>query len=212
MSEPFAGTAIGLSGWAPELLGRVDAFEIDALDPVFESARTRRRLASLATRDRAQILISASRFFLLGEDSAEREEKRSLLREICESTNAVACSMKLPPGFSRQEEMATRLGEFIRGWQRFGDGLPLRIDPGKSAYQPANSILTAEDPLWGNPLGSDYWRVHGWHESRWVRLYGAEDLERILSLSRKLRPRWIIFAHSQRRLQAPAFRQMAQGE
>lgn len=208
MIEAGADSAVGVSGWASELVGLVDAFEIDALDPLLESARERRRLASLAARGQAQILISASSFFFRpGEEPAEQEEKRSLLRELCASTNAVACSLKLPPGFCRQEGTAARLHEFIRGWRRDGEGVSLWVDPGKSGYDPADTILTAEDPLWGNPKRSDYWRIHGWHASRWVRLYGREELERIVLLSRKLRPRWIIFTHSQRRLQAPAFRE-----
>lgn len=70
---------------------------------------------------------------------------------------------------------------------------------------------TVTDPLWeGKPnLSRPYWRIHGWHSERWIRLYSTDTLQELAKLAHVYSPRFISFAHSQREIQMVKFAQLS---
>jgi len=48
---------------------------------------------------------------------------------------------------------------------------------------------------------SNYWRIHGWHPDRWVRLYGPSQIHDLAMSIKHYRPAFVTLAHSQREKQ-----------
>jgi hypothetical protein len=71
--------------------------------------------------------------------------------------------------------------------------------------RPQNVVL---DPLAPASMGlaqtlatSPYWRIHGWHIERWVRLYAPVQIENLAKSIKQHAPMFVTLAHSQRNKQ-----------
>ena len=51
------------------------------------------------------------------------------------------------------------------------------------------------------PTSSQFWRIHGWHPERWVRLYSQKQIEHLAKSIIDFRPKFVTLAHSQRHQQ-----------
>jgi hypothetical protein len=51
------------------------------------------------------------------------------------------------------------------------------------------------------PTSSQFWRIHGWHPERWVRLYSQKQMEHLAKSIIDFRPKFVTLAHSQRHQQ-----------
>lgn len=131
-----------------------------------------------------------------------REDRMSELQEICDARRAAACILKLPPSYWLWENAETRLQRFQLDWQK-KQPCPLTIDSGRE--EPSASVRKdfnwVADPFWvptRQYSRSKVWRIHGWHEVRWVRRYSESQLLKLATAIRKWKPEFVILVHSQR--------------
>ena len=127
------------------------------------------------------------------------------------------------PDFSEQWERESLLGESESIFQRIqnlivrfkkNSNIPVYFDFGKQGIPHAVRSLNLShcvcDPIWDpqwdsgwheRGLRSQYWKVHRWHSERWIQKYSKEDINHVFNAAERFKPRFLIFAHSQRRLQ-----------
>jgi hypothetical protein len=113
--------------------------------------------------------------------------------------------LKLPPSFFDTDTLEDTIAPFIERWQK-QSSLKIWVD------LPANLPSTLEmqdifgvDPFWHKPQSNRYWRVHGWHDTRWVRRYSDETLKTLAKNCVRHKPEVVVFAHSQRFAQSLEF-------
>jgi hypothetical protein len=111
--------------------------------------------------------------------------------------------------------------------RRLAPSLELWIDPGKDAKKIDTKLLRSQsvtqprairwvgDPLWHpKSLWKDcsIYKLHGWHESRWVRYYGSQQLKLLMELCRKHKPEVLLLGHSKREEEIEALQALAASE
>jgi hypothetical protein len=155
-----------------------------------------------------KLSVSASIWHLVSQDWAEAEERFEILNEVCTHWSAAACVLRLTLPFLAQPESEEQVFEFYKRWQRQlacplyfecgRDGPPAWLDPS----------YCVSDPLWfQGQAWSSYWKIHGWHEERWVRQYAQSELVHLATLAKEYRPRYVVLAHSQRSQQISNLKQ-----
>lgn len=137
--------------------------------------------------------------FLRSTDPSELSELHSILIEDCKRYASIACVVNVPLGWLVRLGSDFSVRALIKRWKPEGP-CPLYFDFGRA--EPLNWIdpsMIVSDPLWGTaPLRCDYWRIHGWHPERWVRLYSRGDLEELAKRAKRHRPRAVVLCHSMR--------------
>jgi hypothetical protein len=58
------------------------------------------------------------------------------------------------------------------------------------------------------PTSSQFWRVHGWHPERWVRIYSQKQIEHLAKSIIDFRPKFVKLAHSERHQQRSELEQV----
>jgi hypothetical protein len=191
---------VGITGYHSDLDGVADFFEIDAHDLDSQT---------LVHRRKAPSVLSANHFFFTHSDSEIFRDRIELLATRAEKIRSHFCLLKLPPRFFERNRLEDVLGSFQTVWKNHSD-LDVVVDlPQESPRGILNRLEDRQewstDPLWQNPRKTKCWKVHGWHDARWIRLYAESDLVRLAKHSKKLKPEYLIFGHSQRVVQIKQF-------
>jgi hypothetical protein len=191
---------VGITGYHSDLEWIVDFFEVDAQDLDSQSTVHRRKVPAI---------LSANHFFFTHSDPEVFRDRIELLAGSAEKIRARFCLLKLPPRFFERYRMDEVLGRFKEEWKCHTD-LEFVVDlPQESPRSIMNRLPNHHkwsiDPLWRTPRKSKCWKVHGWHDARWIRMYADSDLIRLAKCFQKLKPEFLIFGHSQRVVQIKQF-------
>jgi hypothetical protein len=191
---------VGITGYHADLEGVADFFEIDAHDLDSQSIVARRNLSTV---------ISANHFFFIHEDPEVFQDRIELLAGRSEKISARFCLLKLPPRFFEKYDLDETFGRFLSVWKRHSAkqvmlDLPQEIPRGFLERWKGDSVFSL-DPLWHKPHSGMCWKVHGWHDARWIRMYAESDLVRLKKNAAKFLPEYLIFGHSQRMVQIKQF-------
>jgi hypothetical protein len=155
-------------------------------------------------------VLRFSHSFLNCDDLAELLEKVDLIFETCSARKAMAATVSVPPRLHLLPGLSAAVRTFLAHAkkQRFR----VYFDFGKTGPPPwMDTSHCVSDPLWfRGEAFSDYWRIHGWHSERWVRLYSKEDLDYLVQLTHFHKPAVVILGHSQRNLQFEEIRKILQ--
>ncbi len=191
---------IGITGYHADLEGIADFFEIDAHDLESHSLFYRRKVSTI---------LSANHFFFTNQDPEVFRDRIEVLAARAEKIRAHFCLLKLPPRFFERNRLEDVIGRFEMEWKRHS---PLDVVVDLPQTLPRGLIgrlgkghSWSIDPLWHKSLKTNCWKVHGWHDARWIRLYAQSDLIRLSQNARKLKPEYLIFGHSQRVVQIKQF-------
>ncbi len=188
-----------------EISQAIDVFEIDALDPTWESIESRRRLRKRLAPNQG-VLLKFGHYFLRGEDRTDQRERIRAATESIEQFEAEASIIAVPPSFENSLSLSESLGFFKDEFIRKGLALP-RVDAPFSHPFPLERV---GDPLWEKTpeeCTTRIWIIHGFHSERWIRLYSGQDLDHLAEAALKYKPETIVFAHSQRFVQVEDFLQ-----
>jgi hypothetical protein len=128
------------------------------------------------------------------------------LRERMEQVGPLAVLWTLPPQFPLWGDLGEIL-EIIRDRRLLPEihhfDAPFPLNGIRS--RPQNVVC---DPLAPDSMGLDqtraqssYWRIHGWHTERWVRLYAPTQIQGLARSIKQYAPRFVTLAHSQRQRQ-----------
>ncbi len=189
--QRFTEPLVGISETTEDVPAEIDLLEIDP-------QKTGRDFKGPTPR----ITISASFWFLGGEDRPERDERASILEGHCLRFSAAACVLKLTASLLADDAGAERVLSLQYRW-RLARDCPLYLDPGRDG-PPAWAIPEncVSDPLWfEGKVWSDYWKIHGWHRERWVRRYSESAIASLAAQASERRPRFLVLGHSQRETQ-----------
>jgi hypothetical protein len=191
------------TGW----ISGIDTFEVDALDPVWDSPSARKKLTRRLHPGQG-FTLSFGHYFLRGKDRSDSRERARLAVERCSAIAAEASFLIVPPSFASEpmlnEILTTFRDEFAR--EKIA---PPRIDLRFEVI--SGSPLPLErtgDPAWlrkTDELRTRAWRIHGDHPTRWIRAYSTGALDLLARSAFRHKPERIIFSHSQRFLQAEEF-------
>ena len=197
-------TQIGVKG-VPETgwIDQIDFFELDALDPRLVSSFGRKKIEGRLLPHQ-KITLSFGHFFLRGSDSTDRRERARLALEKFQQHGAQSSSILVPPSLQSSPELYESL-KYFRDEFKNQKLPPPRVDTSCGKELPLERV---GDPVWGNTKDeylTKEWRIHGHHATRWVRLYSKEALVDLSQKTKLHLPERIIFAHSQRFLQAVEF-------
>jgi hypothetical protein len=195
---------LGVTGFHEELLGEVDLFEIDTFDPILKTAHGTSRLRSVGSKN-GMIHLSANHYYFKSDSPLSLDERLQKLIEMSESVDAQGCILKLNASFFESQTLEEGIGPFETLWKS-QTKIPLWIDlpqefPRALKLEPHFST----DPLWHQRRETPYWRIHGWHDTRWVRKYSDETLKSLAKECVRFKPSFLVFAHSQRIMQVLEF-------
>ncbi len=203
-----SGIRIGVRGFPPgERPSEIDTFEIDGLDPNWITSADRRRLRK-SLHAHQGLTLAFGHFYLRGVDSTDRRERARSAVETYSLFGAEASQVRVPPSLLRSECLRESLWRIHDEFKRAGLPVP-RIDlPPSHLRDGMAEFDLVGDPVWNPALEERRkaeWRIHGYHPTRWIRLYPAETLATLAREALRHRPARIIFAHSQRFTQAAEF-------
>lgn len=191
---------IGVTGYHAELIDQVDFFEIDAQDI---------RSIQPFTRSGIPISISANHFFFSHSDSEVFRDRILSLAEKIQKLNVLFLLLKLPPSFFDRQTGFQKIEELISIW-RDESSVPVFVDlpqkiPARLQSRLPDDLDFSVDPMWFKPKKVKCWKIHGWHDARWIRMYASSDLSKLYSQAKRLNPEFLIFGHSQRVIQVEEF-------
>jgi hypothetical protein len=180
-----------------------DVLEVSSPHEEASSLHEKNRLPSPAPRN---LTIAAGFWYLLGQEESERHERLLLLQERCRAARAMACVTRLPPVHRLDSEIVGQIARFQENWSNHSP-CPLYFEPGKDGPPPGiDPAFCVWDPLWDSLRDprkdrSGYWKVHGWHRERWVRMYPKPTLTALAKQAERFSPKFVILGHSQRKVQ-----------
>lgn len=121
-----------------------------------------------------------------------------MLFELYRVRRAIAATVSVPSQLQLKSDLELQIQSLLDGAKTRGTNLYFDFgQAGPPEWMDANQCVS--DPLWfRGKAWSPYWRIHGWHPERWVRLYSKEDLRFLAQLASELKPRYVILGHSQR--------------
>jgi hypothetical protein len=196
-------TKVGFKGCPALTFRGVDFFEIDALDELFNLRRSIIKFRKNLLGHQSAVIL-ANQYFFIGSDESDRIEKAVLLRERAQYLGAKVCIINAASAKSSICEFKFAVQELSE------NGISVYLDSDQDKNPQTASIpklLGVLDPLWDHKRckNYNYWRVHGWHPERWVRMYSSEALRSLAVQVKKIKPEYLSFAHSQRETQAISF-------
>jgi hypothetical protein len=182
---------IGISGYEKTLDGKVDFFELDFQENHFSFVQS------------SEIMVTLNQFFY--RNSISLSEKIDLIKSRVPISKVIGFSIRLIPSFFEKQKLEDQVFPLLEeiksefstpAWIDLNQNVPnqLKIDQRFST-----------DPLWKQPVQGGLWKIHGWHEARWVRRYSTKDLLRLKKLAHQYEPSFVTFAHSQRATQVDEF-------
>ncbi|MEN9723363.1 MAG: hypothetical protein RJB38_1349 [Pseudomonadota bacterium] len=139
-------------------------------------------------------------------------ERVVIAGELCREFQAQALSTKISETLDHQEAPEFFDDVFREITHAIPNKVELWLDPGKlgrTRVLPRTRWIW--DPFWHattDGTRNGVWKAHGWHDSRWIRYYGALQLQTLLKRVARLRPEWIFFSHSMRDEEAATFRSL----
>ncbi len=194
--------------WRQVALSEWDLLELLELS-ARDVERVRTQLASISH----QIVISASALFLFKNPDAA-PERLSILRELTESLRARAVLIRM--GAQQVEQALPWAPEQaspgpLELWLDYGKEWPAPLPPSPLRFSGTTRLV--RDPLWhslktASNQASAVYKLHGWHPSRWIRYYGAEQLKQLARLCRRHPPAALLFAHSMRNEEGVRFERL----
>lgn len=190
---------IGVTGFHKELIGKVNFFELDTIDPALNAA------SKLAKTFDFAIHMNANHFYFKPDSPTPLYDRVLSLVEMNENSGSEACILKLNPKFFEAHRLTEVVAPFKKIWDTHTK-IKLWVDLPKALPPSLRSSLSfASDPFWHSRKKTKYWRIHGWHDQRWVRRYSEEHLKSLAKDCAKFKPDFLVFAHSQRTIQVLEF-------
>lgn len=152
-----------------------------------------------ALRKGQAFTVNFSFWYINAQEAAEHYERESILLENCEHLRPIAVVISIPPSVGRNSRTPYRVHSLIERINSVG-ACPIYFDFGRSIPPPwIDPRYCVSDPLWNSGIiWGDYWKIHGWHLERWIRIYPLNQLKQLHHLSLDLAPKFVILAHSQR--------------
>ena len=180
---------IGVLGFEPTLDGKVDFFEIDFSSDGFDPVK------------KSKVLINLNQYFYRHPNPIPIDERIEMIESKVRLPQTLGFSIKLTPRFFETHEIEREVLPLKKRLEN-SLSLPVFIDlPKNSPHLSKSHSSFSIDPLWVKPSRGGYWKVHGWHDTRWVRKYSQEELSKLSKLTQRYEPQLLTFAHSQRREQ-----------
>lgn len=165
----------------------IDFVEVDA----FQITRWR-------NRPRSDITVSASKWFLGGEDLSDTLERFESLKELCSAQQAVAATIKVGLSQIAATNNSSILKAVLKHWSDSAP-CPIFFESTKWSVPLEIEFPFVADPLWQKlQAGSLYWKVHGWHRERWVRRYSTQEFSDLAKQVELFSPEWLVLGHSGR--------------
>jgi hypothetical protein len=191
------------TGW----FSGIDTFELDALDPAWDSSVARKRLSRRLLPGQG-VTLTFGHYFLRGKDRSDLRERARFAVERCSEVAAEASFIIVPPSFAYEPRLNEMLAAFREEFARV-EIAPPRVDLRFEVISESPLALERTgDPAWirkADELRKRAWRIHGDHPTRWIRAYSAGALDRLAKSAFRHQPERIIFGHSQRFIQAEEF-------
>jgi|GEM_PF-5781302 len=152
-----------------------------------------------ALKKKKAFTLNFSFWHINAQEDIEHYERESILLENCESLRPLAVVISIPPSVVRNSRTQYRVHSLIERINLVGL-CPIYFDFGRLVpplwIDPRYCV---SDPLWNaGIIWGDYWKIHGWHPERWIRIYPLTQLRRLYHLASDLAPKFVILAHSQR--------------
>jgi hypothetical protein len=128
------------------------------------------------------------------------------LKDRLEQLGPLAILWTLPPQFPLWGDLSG-LFENIRDrnlspeWHYFDAPFPLKGIWSRPQNVVSDPLAPASMGLALTPAKSPYWRIHGWHTERWVRLYAPTQIQSLARSIKQHTPMFVTLAHSQRNKQ-----------
>lgn len=182
---------LGIYGFHASLDGKIDLFEIDLFNEDLRKPR------------KSRVIVSLSQYFYRSPNKIPFEERLEIIESLLEDkVHLFGFSIKLTPKFFETQKLETQVLPLKRALQKKYKR-PVYLDlpqflPSRLNEKSKISLNASLDPMWEKPAKAKYWKVHGWHDTRWVRRYSQSDLTRLGKAYIKIKPEVLIFAHSLR--------------
>lgn len=186
------GTKVGVKGYAPAVLAHGGYCEV--------------ALAELSTIPNNELSDLIDRLVIICGLRELKNDCWEELRERVQQLSPIAVVWMIPPqyplwgDFDALKDDMTRIRLTI-DTQYIDASFPVSLSwvrRGNVIYDPlapdAWQILDERR----KPTSSQFWRIHGWHPERWVRLYSQKQIEHLAKSIIDFRPKFVTLAHSQR--------------
>lgn len=176
------------------------------------NSRERKQVSRHLTETHHRTILSAGAGFFPADPAAEEKglpiailERLELASEMAQFFATDTLLLRVPTRFENHPTVFRELSAYLP------KNLGLALDPGSAHFRidtPRASWVA--DPLWHPPSflrKKSIFKVHGWHESRWIRYYGPLQLEKLRTVCKKMKPGILLFGHSKREEEAATFLQ-----
>ena len=189
------GTKVGVKGYAPAVLAHGGYCEV--------------ALAELSTIPNYELSDLIGRLVIICGLRELKNDCWEELRERVQQLSPIAVVWMIPPqyplwgDFDALKDDMTRIRLTI-DMQYIDASFPVSLSwvrRGNVIYDPlAPEALQIFDER-RKPTSSLFWRIHGWHPERWVRIYSQKQIEHLAKSIIDFRPKFVTLAHSQRHQQ-----------
>jgi hypothetical protein len=129
-------------------------------------------------------------------------EKIIIAGEILSELSGLALIVRPSKRVTRLEDSGTAILRQAR--KELPQAFGLWVEPGETFFRlRLPSLEWIADPLWHEARarnGSSIHKLHGWHEARWIRYYGDQQLRLALKNSKKAK--YLLVGHSKREEEA----------
>jgi len=129
-------------------------------------------------------------------------EKITLAGELMTELSGLALIVRPSKRVLRLEDSGRTL--LLQARKELPQNFGLWVDPGETFFKlTLPSLEWIADPLWHEARarsGTGIHKLHGWHEARWIRYYGEEQLRLALKYSKKAK--YLLVGHSKREEEA----------
>jgi hypothetical protein len=200
-------------------LKRFGTSEWDAATLLELNSRRRKTLSRLLANTGHRIVLSTA--LTPARDPEASLERLRIFSEVLDELGGLALCLR--PRKPWLEDPRT-LEQLIRELRAAATAPEIWLEPGREflpacspelSSEPAGSLNWVADPLWHPRALWSRARVlkcHGWHEARWIRYYGPEQLEQIRKCcERSKKATVLLWGHSKREEEALRFGELKLG-
>lgn len=189
------GTKVGVKGYAPDILAHGGYCEV--------------ALTELNTIPNNELSDLIGRLVIICGIRELKNDCWEELRERVQQLAPIAVVWMIPPqyplwgDFDALKDDMTRIRLTI-DTQYIDASFPVSLSwvrRGNVIYDPLAPEAWQMFDERRKPTSSQFWRIHGWHPERWVRLYSQKQIEHLAKSIIDFRPRFVTLAHSQRHQQ-----------
>jgi len=190
-----------------------DAVEVEALSLAAFTARQRRTWERFFQDSPIEHILTVPSVWLTQASPEVQAERYSVLEEWKEAWGCSRIHVIATRTDWESRALRTALGsdlilEAPRGLSAADvQGLQVSMDPFHVYGQQQESRLPRTLPQ--REAHSKYWKIHGWHPTRWIRRYSREALQELWQLSVHAQATHVCLAHSQRVAQLTELKEIA---